>query len=83
VISRLQKIHLVTDQINDRVKSIAALYDATLDAFSDLFEVLTNQYAPEFEKYHLDEIVVAAMAPTVRDVWSYCIPGHLITNFYR
>lgn len=38
----------------------------SLEPFSPYFQRLINEYAAEYEKYHLDEIVVAAIVPIVR-----------------
>ena len=57
----------MVDDIDKRVRSTATTSEASLDVFSGLFDNLVNQYSPEFDKYRLDEIVVAAMAPTVSE----------------
>ena len=59
-------MHLVVDDIEKQARSSASTYGATLDVFAELFETLVTQYSPEFERYRIDEIVVAAMAPIVR-----------------
>ncbi|EPQ56579.1 TFP11-domain-containing protein [Gloeophyllum trabeum ATCC 11539] len=66
LIERLQQVHLVADDINAQAKGLASTYEASMDAFSPLFEKLLSQFSPEFDKYHLDEIVVAAIAPIFR-----------------
>jgi tuftelin-interacting protein 11 len=66
VISRLQAVHLVTDDITKQAQASAADYDATLDPFMPYIWKLLSEFAQEFERYRLDEIVVAAIAPTVR-----------------
>lgn len=66
VISRLQAVHLVVDDINTKVKEIASSdYEPTLETFSSFIEKLLVNFSPEYDRYHLDEIVVAAVAPTV------------------
>lgn len=67
VISRLQKVSLVVDEINTKSRELASVYEATLDDFSLPFSKLL-QFPTEFDKYRLDEIVVAAIAPTVRRI---------------
>lgn len=65
VISRLQQVHLVVDDINTQAKEASTSYEATLEPFSAHFEKLIGLYPAEFERYRLDEIVVAAIAPIV------------------
>jgi tuftelin-interacting protein 11 len=65
VIARLQQVHLVTDEISGLAKDAASSYDTTLDVFTPAFEKLLAQYTREYERYNLDEIVVAAIAPMV------------------
>jgi tuftelin-interacting protein 11 len=65
VISRLQQVHLVIDDINMQAKELASVYEATLEPFSPLFYKLLEQFSREFDRYRLDEIVVAAIAPLV------------------
>ena len=65
VISRIQQIHLVVDDINIQAKDLASVYEASLDPFSPHFSKLLVQFPSEFDRYHLDEIVVAAIAPLV------------------
>lgn len=67
VISRLQQVSLIVDEINTKSRELASIYEATLDDFSPLFSKLL-QFSPEFDKYRLDEIVVAAIVPIVRRI---------------
>lgn len=41
------------------------MYEASLDAFTPDFGKLLAQYTKEYERYQIDEIVVAAIAPVV------------------
>lgn len=66
VISRLQQVHLVVDDINNQARDLASVYEATLEPFSPHFYKLVEQFSREFDRYRLDEIVVAAIAPIVR-----------------
>ncbi|KAI0091465.1 GC-rich sequence DNA-binding factor-like protein-domain-containing protein [Irpex rosettiformis] len=66
LISRLQQVHLVVDDINTQARDASTSYEATLEPFSSHFEKLIGLYPAEFEKYRLDEIVVAAIAPIMR-----------------
>ena len=71
VIARLQQIHLVVDDIGTQAKQAATIYEVSLDIFSPNFEKLIGQYQREYDRYRLDEIVVAAIAPVVCD----CLRG--------
>ena len=42
------------------------MYEVSLDPFSPHITRLVTQFSDEFDKYQLDEIVVAAIAPTLR-----------------
>ena len=57
---------LVVDDIGTQAKQAATLYEVSLDIFSSNFETLVGQYQREYDRYRLDEIVVAAIAPVVR-----------------
>lgn len=65
VIARLQQVHLVVDDINTEAKRLYASYEPTLDPFSSSFDKLLGQFAGDFDRYHLDEVVVAAISPVV------------------
>ncbi|KAG5647479.1 hypothetical protein DXG03_009414 [Asterophora parasitica] len=66
LIERLQKIQLVANDISAKAKELASVYEVSLEPFSPLFFTLVDQFSREFERYRLDEIVVAAIAPLVR-----------------
>jgi tuftelin-interacting protein 11 len=66
VISRLQQVHLVADEIVTHSKELLSTEDASLESFSPLFSKLLEQCPGEFDLYHLDELVIAAIAPLVR-----------------
>ncbi|KAG1808637.1 GC-rich sequence DNA-binding factor-like protein-domain-containing protein [Suillus subaureus] len=68
LITRLQQVKLVVDDIGAKAKELASVYEATLDDFSPLFSTLLVQYPTEFDRYRLDEIVVAAITPIVRRI---------------
>jgi tuftelin-interacting protein 11 len=51
-------------------RELASAYDATLDPFTVHVHALADQYPKEFEKYCLDEFIVAAIAPLV---WTHSI----------
>lgn len=63
VIARLQKIQIVTGEIDAKSKELASVYEVTLDPLSPLFYTLITEYTREFDRYNLDEIVVGAIAP--------------------
>ena len=65
VIARLQQIHLVVDDINSEANRLSASYEPTLDPFSPSFDKLLGQFAGDFDRYRLDEVVVAAISPIV------------------
>ena len=66
VIRRLQAVHLVVDDISSRAKEAAMSdYEPSVEVFSTLVEKLISEYSKEYDRYQLDEIVVAAIAPTV------------------
>lgn len=65
VISRLQQVQLVTNEIASKSKELSSIYEASLEPFSPLFYKLVDQFSREFDIYRLDEIVVAAIAPLV------------------
>lgn len=66
VIARLQKVQIVANDINAKAKELASVYEVSLEPFSPLFYTLVDQFSREYERYRLDEIVVAAIAPLVR-----------------
>lgn len=67
VIARLQRVHLVVDEISAKAKEVTRDPDpsAKLGEFTPYFDKLLMEYSGEYEKYRLDEIVVASVAPTV------------------
>ncbi|KAF7356333.1 Tuftelin-interacting protein 11 [Mycena venus] len=66
LIARLQQVQIVANEIDAKSKELASVYEISLEAFSPLFYKLVDQFSREFERYRLDEIVVAAIAPLVR-----------------
>ncbi|KAJ7210525.1 GC-rich sequence DNA-binding factor-like protein-domain-containing protein [Mycena pura] len=66
LIARLQQVQIVANDIDSKAKELASEYEVSLEEFSPLFYKLVDQFSSEFEKYRLDEIVVAAIAPLVR-----------------
>lgn len=68
LITRLQQVQLVTNELNTLSKELASVYEVSLEPFSPLIYKLVDQFGPEFDRYGLDEIVVAAIAPLVRRI---------------
>ncbi|KAJ7203945.1 GC-rich sequence DNA-binding factor-like protein-domain-containing protein [Mycena haematopus] len=66
LIARLQQVQIVAHEIDTKSKELASVYEASLEEFSPLVYKLVDQFSHEFERYRLDEIVVAAIAPLVR-----------------
>ena len=65
VIARLLQVQIVANEISAKSKELASVYEASLDSFSPLFYKLTIEFPAELDKYRLDEIAVASIAPTV------------------
>lgn len=66
VIQRLQAVHLVVDDISAKAKEVDnSDYEPSLEMFSKLIERLLSEFPKEYDRYRLDEIVVAAIVPTV------------------
>ena len=84
VISRLQQVSLIVDEINTKSKELVSVHEAILDNFSPLFSQLL-QFPTEFNRYRLDEVVVAAIAPIVRSMiaqWNPLLdPSTLVSTF--
>lgn len=53
------------DDINLEAKRLSASYEPALDLFSPSFDKLLGQFAGDFDRYRLDEVVVAAISPVV------------------
>jgi len=65
VFARLEQIQIIAGDIDATAKKLSSQYEVSLEPFSPCFQWLINEYAPEYEEYHLDEIVVAAIVPIV------------------
>ena len=64
-IARLQKIHLLVDEVSSIAKTLSTSYEPSLDAFVEPFDRLLFEFADEYAEYALDEVVVGAIAPAV------------------
>lgn len=62
----MQQVRLVVDDTRTLSRQQASNYEASLEPFSPHFHKLLSQFPSEFDRYKLDEIVVAAIAPIVR-----------------
>jgi hypothetical protein len=56
---------LVAKDISDQCKQQASVYEASLESFTPHFQKLLDQFPRDFDKYRLDELVVAAIVPPV------------------
>lgn len=65
VIARLQQVQIVANEINAKAKELASVYEVSLEPFSPLIYKLTDQFSREFDRYQLDDVVVAAISPLV------------------
>ncbi|KAI0286095.1 GC-rich sequence DNA-binding factor-like protein-domain-containing protein [Russula aff. rugulosa BPL654] len=74
LISRMQQVRLVVDDIQTLSRQQASDYEASLEPFSPHFYKLLSQFPTEFDRYRLDEIVVAAIVPIVRRLLSQWNP---------
>ena len=61
----MQQMNLVVNEINTQSREAASMYEASLEPFAVGFDKLLGQYGKEFDRYRLDEVVVAAIAPVV------------------
>ncbi len=61
----MQQVRLVVDDIQTVSRQQASDYEASLEPFSPHFHKLLSQFPSEFDRYRLDEIVVAAVVPIV------------------
>ena len=66
VIARLQQVQLLANDISTTAKELTSVYEVSLEPFSPHFHKLISEYSYEYDKYRLDEIVVAAIVPVVR-----------------
>ncbi|KAG8999433.1 hypothetical protein FRB94_006174 [Tulasnella sp. JGI-2019a] len=74
LIERLQKVHIIVGEIKVTAQEVGSLNGPTLEPFIAGVETLCQTYEPEYEKYRLDEIVVAAIAPPLRRLLLEWVP---------
>ena len=65
MISRLRDVCLIVDDIKAQSQDSNGNYETSLGVFSPHIEKLVTDFATEYDVYHLDEIVVGAIAPIV------------------
>ena len=58
----------MVDDIEAQAKAMKSSYEVSLEPFTASFEMLVGLFPNEFDRYRLDEIVVAAIAPIVRSL---------------
>lgn len=56
----------MVDEISTQARELASIWEATLEPFQPSFQKLIGQYGPELDRYRLDEVIVAAIAPVFR-----------------
>ena len=86
LIDRLQKVHIVVDSIQSKSRELSSSYDSTLEPLTPLFCQLLEDFPLEFDKYRLDEIVVAAITPIVRRMvqgWDPLTEPSYFSNTFR
>ncbi|KAH9944970.1 TFP11-domain-containing protein [Epithele typhae] len=66
LIARMQQMNIVVGEINEQARLAASVYEASLEPFVSGFDKLLGQHAREFDRYRMDEVVVAAIAPVIR-----------------
>ncbi|KIY71893.1 TFP11-domain-containing protein [Cylindrobasidium torrendii FP15055 ss-10] len=82
LIARLQQIQLVTNELQATAKNLSSSYEPALESFDPLIERLLRDFGREFAVYHLDQIIVGAIAPVARRLlqqWNPLQnPGYLV-----
>ena len=68
MVTRLQNVHLVVDEIKTQSQLSDGDYEPSLEAFSPHIEKLVTLFGTEYDAHGLDEIVVSAIAPVVRTI---------------
>ena len=66
LIERLQRVHLAVDELAAVTKQMRSGDDDALSKLSPGIERLVREFSGEYERYAIDEVVVAALAPTFR-----------------
>jgi len=73
LIERLQRVHLAVDDLAAVTKQLRGGGDDALAKLSPGIEKLVKEFSGEYERYGIDEVVVAALAPAFRatlETWS-------------
>ncbi len=71
VIERLQKMHIIADDLVSKANDQATSKATSLEHLSVPVMSLIQQYPDEYKTFHLDDIVVAAIAPVVSERMRY------------
>lgn len=66
LIERLQRVHLVIDELAAVTKQMRGGDSDALAELSPSIEKLVKEFSGEYERYSIDEVVVAALAPTFK-----------------
>ena len=73
LIERLQRVHLAIDDLAAVTKQLRGGGDDILAKLSPGIEKLVREFSGEYERYGIDEVVVAALAPAFKatlETWS-------------
>ena len=66
LIERLQRVHLAVDELTAVTKQMRGGGDDALAKLSPGIEKLVREFSGEYERYGIDEVVVAALAPAFK-----------------
>ncbi|KAF8523620.1 GC-rich sequence DNA-binding factor-like protein-domain-containing protein [Gautieria morchelliformis] len=86
LLSRLQNVHLIVDEIKAQCQPSGSDYEPSLEALSPHIEKLVTLFGAEYDTHKLDGIVVAAIAPLVRQSlasWQPLQDPTLLVNVLR
>lgn len=86
LIERLQRVHLAIDELAAVTKQMYSGGDGALAKLSPGIEKLVSEFSGEYERYGIDEVVVAAFAPafkTILESWSPLEEPHKMTDILK
>ena len=75
-IERLKKIEEIADSLNNAAKEASILSNPIIDLFTEPILYLISTYPDEYKQYKLDELVIGAITPTVKDLLNDWNPLH-------
>ena len=58
-------------------------YEPSLETFSNSVDKLASGYPSEFDRYRVDEVIVAAIAPTVSELADTWTESYILPQFRR